>query len=361
MMRRKTMAESGTVLAAIRGATAAAVRVAAAIAVLLSAAAPLAAEEYLVDEGDVLQISVFDHPDLATTVRVTADRQITVPLVGALSVQGLTVPQVATLVAARLGDGYILGPQVTVTVQEYRARKVNVIGRVNRPGAYEFRGRLTLLELLTRAGGLAPDAGATAAISGRAGEAARTVDLRALLLQGNTALDIEIRDGDSVHIAEAGVFYLTGEVRRPGEYRFEEGMTLLRAVTLAGGFTERAATDRIKVVREEGGLQRLIEYGSGNAALEATVRRGDIVVVNVAREEFCYVTGEVRSAGAYHCGPGTTVLQAVALAGGFTDAAAKGKIRIIRRAGGQEQVHDRVSLDEPVVPDDVIVVPRSFF
>jgi polysaccharide export outer membrane protein len=341
--------------------------VAAALCVVVAlAAAPAAgaspAADYVVGEGDVLQVTVFDHPDLATTSRVTREGQIRFPLIGQVFVAGLAVPRVADVITARLANGYIIDPQVTVSVQEYRARKVNIIGRVNRPGVYEFRGKLSFLELLSRAEGLAPDAGGQAVLT-RADprEPKVQIDLRALLTRGNTALDVEVRDGDSVYIGEAGVFYLTGEVRRPGEYRFEEGMTVIRALTLAGGFTERAATDRLHVIRAEESGERVLEVGAGTASLEAPVRRGDIIVVNVARTEVCFVTGEVKSAGAFRCDKDTTVLKAVTLAGGFTDAAAKNKIRIIRRVNGQEQVREKVGLEEIVQPDDVLVIPKSFF
>ena len=132
------------------------------------------------------------------------------------------------------------------------------------------------------------------------------------------------------------------------------------AVTLGGGFTERAVTDRVKVIRTEGDREQVLEIGDA-AAFEALARRGDIVVVSAVRPEVCYVTGEVKNAGAYRCERDTNVLKAVALAGGFTDAAAKGKIRIVRRVDGQEQVRERVSLEEPVLPDDILVVPKSFF
>jgi polysaccharide export outer membrane protein len=344
----------------------------AALAALLLACAvaggavPAGAEEYVIGEGDTLQVTVFGHADLATTVRVPPDGAIRLPLLGPVPAAGLTVGQIAAAVTAGLADGYIVDPQVSVTVQEYRMKKAGIVGRVNRPGQYDFRGRLTFLELLSRAGGLAADAGAQAFVRRKAapgGEGPRdlTIDLRALVRQGDLSGDLEIVDEDIVTVPEAGSFFLTGEVRRPGEQRYEEGMSVMRAITLAGGFSERAVTDRVTVIRVEGEHERLLALDAAAAGAEGSVRRGDIVVVGAARAEVCYVTGEVKSAGAYPCDRETNVLKAVTLAGGFTDAAAKGKIRIVRQVDGREQVRERVGLEEPVLPNDVLVVPKSFF
>jgi polysaccharide export outer membrane protein len=187
------------------------------------------------------------------------------------------------------------------------------------------------------------------------------IDLKALIQEGDIFRDIEVADEDTVTVPEAGVLTLAGEVRRPGDYRFEEGMTIIRAITLGGGFSERAAQDRLTVIRSEGGAEQVVAVGTDPAALEQPLRRGDIVVVPAARAEVCYVTGEVKSAGAYRCDKDTNVLKAVTLAGGFTDAAARNKIRIVRQVDGQEQVHEKVGLEEPVLPNDVLVVPKSFF
>jgi polysaccharide export outer membrane protein len=355
----------GTFDAGVRRVVCGALTVLCACALVLSAAAARA-EEYVLGEGDIVQVAVFGHADLTTTARVPPEGTIRLPLIGPVGAAGLTAGQLAATITDGLADGYIVDPQVSVTVQEYRMKQAGIVGRVNRPGQYEFRGRLTFLELLSRAGGLAADAGAQAFVRRQAPPVAATaaeltVDLKALVRLGDLAGDIEIRDGDIVTVPEAGSFFITGEVRRPGELRFEEGMSAMRAVTLAGGFSERAVTDRLTVLRVEGERERMLEFDLAAAAAEGSVRRGDIIVVGTARAEVCYVTGEVKNAGAYPCDRETNVLKAVTLAGGFTDAAAKGKIRIVRRVGGQEQVRDRVGFEEPVLANDILVVPKSFF
>jgi polysaccharide export outer membrane protein len=259
----------------------------------------------------------------------------------------LTLGNVALDIEIRDGDNVFVAA----------APKFSISGEVRRPGDYRIEKGMSALRALNLAGGLLPDADNRAVITSRSGET-RTVDLQALLSPGGAAPDVEVRDGDGIFVAAAGRFYITGEVRRPGDYRLEEGTTTLRAITLAGGYTERAVVDRLKVIRSENGQETVSEIGTD---APFTLRRGDIVVVSAVRSEVCYLTGEVKNAGAFRCDPGTNVLKAVALAGGFTDAAAKNKIRIVRRVQGQEQVRDKVGLEEPVLPDDIVVVPKSFF
>jgi polysaccharide export outer membrane protein len=324
------------------------------------------ADEYVVGEGDTLQITVFGHPDLTSTARVAREGTIQFPLIGRAPAAGMTVSEIAAAITAGLADGYIIDPMVTVSVQERRTKSSTIVGKVNRPGQYEFRGKMSFLELLSRAGGLSPEAGSQAIVKRKSPSDViksgdLVIDLKALLLEGNVFRDIEIMDEDTVTVPEAGQFFLAGEVRRPGAYRFEDGMTFLRAITLAGGFSERANTSTLRVIRSEGGQERVFEVGVASGAFETPVLRDDIIVVTEARAEVCYVTGEVKAAGAYRCDRDTTVLKAVTLAGGFTDAAAKNKIRIVRRVGGQEQVRNKVGLEEPLLPDDILVVPKSFF
>lgn len=241
--------------------------------------------DYLVGPGDVLKITVYDNPDLNATVRVSADGSIQLPLIGNVSMFDLSVEQVQLKVEKLLADGYLRDPQVTVFIEEFRSQKVVVNGHVLKPGVYELSGPTSLLELISMAGGLRENASDRLSINrigvpGVREQQVLRIDLKALLESGSSNLNIPVFDKDSVFIAKAGMFYVTGEVAKPDAYKFEDG---------------------------------------------------------------------------------TTVLKAISMAGGFSKIAAKGKVRIIRIIDGQEQVMDKVPLQEPVQPDDVIVVPESFF
>lgn len=249
---------------------------------LMVGSGPVLADDsdYLVGDGDVLRVTVYDHPDLTATVRVNSGGTILFPLVGLLKVNGLTVDQVAEMVATSLSDGFIVNPQVSVFVEEFRSKKVTIIGQVEKPGLYELSGRTTLLELISKAGGLTPDYGNNVTIhrkttTGQAEEQIIIIDLKNMLESGASALDVPIKDGDSVVVAKASVFYVTGEVNKPAAYKFEEGTTVIKAITMAGGFTNLAARGSIKVYRKVNGQERVAE----KVAMDMPISSDDVIVV----------------------------------------------------------------------------------
>lgn len=245
----------------------------------------ITAQDYIVGEGDVLRITVYEHADLTTIERVSGDGSIIFPLIGQVEVEGLTLSEISQKIAEMLSDGYIINPQVNIFIQEFRSKKAFIMGEVNKPGLHVLHGTTTFLELLSAAGGLTENAGDRAILKRKTGssdgpEKIIAIDLKQLIEKGDTSMDISIMDGDSVYITKAGVFYVTGEIKKPDSYKYEEGTTVIKAITIAGGFTDKAS---------------------------------------------------------------------------------KGRVRIIRKVNGDEEVINRVDMDEPILPDDVIVVPESFF
>jgi len=240
----------------------------------------LAADDYIVGEEDVVKITVYDHPELTTTERVSGEGIITLPLIGEIKVAGLTTDQMAKKIAARLSDGFIVDPNISVFVVEFKSKKTIIIGYVNRPGMYMLSGDTTLLELISLAGGLSKDAGGKATIKRKYsesnnGEGTITIDLQRLIEQGDTSLNIPLMDGDSVFIPKASVFYLTGEIKNPAAYRYEDGLTLIKAVTMAGGFTDKAAIGRIRIIRKVDQKEKVIQ----KAEMDEPVLPDDIIIV----------------------------------------------------------------------------------
>ncbi|MFC1549265.1 SLBB domain-containing protein [Nitrospirota bacterium] len=236
------------------------------------------AVEYKVGEGDVLNISVYGHDDLRTIERVSGDGKIIFPLIGQLDVNGMTVAEVSQLIAARLSEGFIISPQVAVFVNEFRSRKAVIIGEIAKPGLHELKGEITLLELISMAGGLTANAGRIATIK-RTGEDEKLrtidVDFRAIMESGDVSLDVPIYDGDSIILNKAGVYYITGEVRNPNAYKLIEGTTLIKAITRAGGFTERASENKVRIIRKHDGEESVIDQVS----MDEFVLPEDVIVI----------------------------------------------------------------------------------
>lgn len=230
-------------------------------------------------EGDVLELKVYENQDLSTTVRVSSDGTIRVPLIGEVSVKDLTVSQISATIAELFADGYLVNPQVDVFISEHRSKKAIILGQIRNPGQYELRGRITFLEFISKAGGLTKDAGSTAIVK-RTGEPGKkskkiTLDLEKLIKKGDTSLNIPIQDQDSIYISKAKTYYVSGEVNKPDSYKYEPELTVIKAVTMAGGFSKIAAKNKIKIIRVENGKKRVFE----TVNMDEPVLPNDVIVV----------------------------------------------------------------------------------
>lgn len=237
------------------------------------------AQQYVVGEGDVMKITIYDHADLAQTVRVDGDGTIMVSFLGKVPVSGLTVTQVSEKLTRLYADGYLVDPQVNVFMEDFRSRKASILGQVLKPGLYEVRQHITFLELISMAGGLTEGAGNLAIIKRKLNDAGKetivTVDLKRLVQQGDTALNIPIEAGDNIYVQKAQMVYVSGEVKKPGVYKCENETTVIKAITLAGGFTEKAAATRVKIIRKKDGAETILE----NAKMDCMIQQDDVVVV----------------------------------------------------------------------------------
>jgi polysaccharide export outer membrane protein len=235
--------------------------------------------EYTVGSGDVLKINVYENPDLSTTVRVSADDTIRVPLLGEVDVSEMSVSRVAQTIEDMLGDGYLISPQVDVFIEEYRSKNAIILGQVNKPGQYELRGPVTFLEFVSMAGGMTKDVGSTATIKRQAdspeGSDRIVIDLDRLIKQGDTSLNIQILDGDNIFISKADTFYVTGEVAKPNAYQLESGMTVIKAIARAEGFTDIANKKKVRIIREVDGEKVVLE----NVSMDEKILPDDVIVV----------------------------------------------------------------------------------
>lgn len=204
---------------------------------------------YQVGGGDVLNISVYGTSAYNTVVQVATDGQVPINELGNVQVGGLSPAQIAATLAAKFkAAGILVDPVVNVLVQEYRSRKVSVFGSVARPGEYILdRTGLKLTDVLARSGAQLGRGGGIIQITDGAGNRTELSALRVM----NGELDRLAQADEIIMVADAPTFFILGEVRTPGAYPIEPGLTVEQAVALAGGLTARGARNKLKVTRTD--------------------------------------------------------------------------------------------------------------
>ena len=346
----------------------------------LAIALAVSAQEYTIGPRDVLKITVWGHEDLSKEYPVGADGLVPFPLIGRTRAAGLTAQQFAAQLKESLEKDYLVNPQVIVSVSQYLSKKVHVLGEAERAGSFYLTGPTTVLEIVSKAG-LGKNAGqqivvlrkaAQVAGSGVDGNVLLRLDLRKIQA-GDTKENIALEDEDMLLIPKGQAFFVLGEVKNAGTFALDKPTSALEAITLAGGFNERAAPSGAKIVRRGGdGRQETISLDlSGGIPRDGdvSVQSGDTLLVPKGNTFFVF--GEVRKPGSYQLDKGTNVLEGITLAGGFTDKAAPGRVRVIRNTAKGQQVIEidmndilkrgnrgkAIALQE----NDVVVVPESFF
>jgi polysaccharide biosynthesis/export protein len=210
--------------------------------------------------NDLVAVSVYDTPELTRTVRVSADGFIRLPMLKQrVKAQGLMPGELESAVAEALrSEQIIVDPYVTVNVSEYTSHPISVAGAVKQPLTFQAAGPVTLLEAITRAGGLSPEAGAEILVSraqpGQTGAAAlvQRIPVRGLIDAADPALNIPLTGGEEIRIPEAGRFFVVGNVKKPGAYPIQDGResSVLKALAVAEGL-EPFATNEAYVYRRE--------------------------------------------------------------------------------------------------------------
>ena len=249
--------------------------------------------DYRIGPEDILRITVYGHPDLTQTVAVQADGGFVFPLVGRVEAEDLSAPDLERKLHDVLARDLIRDPQVAVTVQQYRSKVVFVMGEVSRPGTYPLLGTRRILEVLAKAGPMTANAGTEAVV-------------------------VRARDPEARPVLPSEV----GAAK--------------------GGPAEVLRVD-------------LRAMQAGDLAQNLVLQPRDTVFVPAAPKVF--VSGHVPNPGGYAFTPGTTVRQAVGLAGG---SARSGRVRVLREVGGRAQPVE-LGLDDPVQAGDTIVVRGGLF
>lgn len=215
--------------------------------------------DYALGPGDSIRILVFQNPDLTLDTRVSESGTITYPLVGSVQVGGVSISRAERRIADALKNGgFVKQPQVNIVLMQVRGSQVAVLGQVNRPGRFPletFNSRLS--ELLATAGGIVGGNGAVPGgadrvvlLGSRDGKPFRKeIDISQLFLGGKPGDDVIVASGDVIYVPPAPVFYIYGEVQRPGSFRIERGMTVQQALAQGGGLTPRGTERGLRINR----------------------------------------------------------------------------------------------------------------
>lgn len=218
----------------------------------LSLPAIAARQDYQLSPGDVVKITVYDHPDLLTEARLDETGRISFPLLGDIKLGGNDARQAEERIARDLeAGGFVKNPQINLIVLQFRGQQVNVIGQVNRPGRYPIEHASTVADMLANASGIsASGADQIVLIRRKNGKDERqTIDTLELFYDGKLAKDVEVAGGDVIYVPRYPQIYIYGEVQRPGVFRLERNMTVVQALSVGGGLTQRGTQRGIRVLR----------------------------------------------------------------------------------------------------------------
>jgi len=244
--------------------------------------------EYSISAHDELQINVYGEPDLTKTVRVAVDGTISYPLLGKVKVDGLTAQGLEDKLSKLFKDGgFIVNPQVSVFVERFST--VSILGEARNPGSYELKGRLSIMDAIAQAGGFNIDAdinnvkilrvedGQQKTISVNLGD----------VKKGMEGVEIALKPNDTIFVEKIGKVTVLGEVARPGTFELKDKLAVLEAIAMAGGFTNIAAINGTRIIREPqpGAKKKVIKINvtdvisRGKREMDLELLAGDIVYV----------------------------------------------------------------------------------
>ena len=252
--------------------------------------------DYKVGGYDVLKIIVYEENDLSRdAVRVSGDGYISFPLIGRTLVNNMTTSELEELISNKLSLGqYLLNPHVSVMVTDYNSKRFLVLGAVKNSGSFPLQAQERVLDAISKAGGIVFDQ------SGKRGMIIRVknpevghkekividLDLQKLLKEGDQVSNLFMMDKDVLFIPSGERFYIIGQIHNPGSYRLSErDITLVEAISMAGGFTQIAARNRTRIIRVDDGIEKIIMVrvdaitNAGKKIQDVQIQPDDVIVV----------------------------------------------------------------------------------
>ena len=247
--------------------------------------------------GDQVDVEVFDTPELSGPLRVSQTGEINLPVLGNIQIAGLTPTQAARKIEGELKSrGILVEPHVTVSISEYASQGSTVTGEVHVPGVYPTLGSRRLLDMIALAGGVTVTAGRVATIIHR-DDPQHPVNV--VLVPNNNALSAQqnpvILPGDTVVIGKSGIIYVLGDVGKAGGYLIDnnEHISLLQALSLAGGWTRTSAQSKVILIRK-------VPEGREEIKLDLShMVHGKLADIAVANDDILFVPSSLGKLIAY--------------------------------------------------------------
>lgn len=351
----------------------------AAIIVEMPAFAEESQEQYIVVVDDVLDISVRGYNDLKTSASVASDGSISFPYIGRVLVKDMSLSQIEKEISTKLANGYIKYPVVTVTLSTTKSLRFFVYGEVYTPGRYILEDNMTVLKALSLAGGITKD-GLYGNIKLRRKQKGKQVYLEIpIIMNSNTndesaGGDMPIQADDVLVVDHNKSIFICGEVLKPGKYTFEENMSVVKAISLAGGITPSGVGGNIKLIYKQQDERKCVEININLKNMHADGHsEGDVFVkpdanIVVERSNVFFVYGAVTKPGKFILEDNMTVLKAISLAEGFAKYGSPDRVKILRKVPGKASadyesikvdmksaINGHNGKDVSLEPDDIVI------
>jgi polysaccharide biosynthesis/export protein len=330
-------------------------------------APPLVARDYILGVEDVIEVSVWGYADLARTVAIGPDGKVSLPLVGTVVATGMTADRLAQMLKTAYAV-YIVNPQVTVIVRDFRKIRVSVLGQVAKPGSYTLPPRSRVLEAISAAGGIVNSVNVKEVRLTAAGGRTQVLQTDALL-RSDARHNPQLLGGETIYVPEVNKLSVSvvGQVTRPGSYELLPGARLLDLLSTAGGATENAALREAQLLRpgEQPVVINLEQVLAGDREANVVLRGGETLVIREDLVNIVNVFGEVAKPGRYRLKGEMRLVDVLLLAGGLTEKASVTQARLVRTRESQALnlesllLRQDMSHNIPLQPGDNLFIPEE--
>ncbi len=341
-------------------------------------------EPYKLGINDVIAVTVIGHGDLSVLATVAIDGSIAYPHLGTVYVKDKTLTQIEEEITEKLSAGFVKFPVVSVSLMKAVSKRIFLHGEVNVNGMIPFEKDMTVIQAISIGGGIREN-GLYGKVKLRRRlkesgyENIMEAEINNGILKDSKAEDTLLKPDDILIVERSETFFLQGELAKTGQFMLERGMTVSRAITVAGGITESGLHGRVKLRRKKEGstgyvdmVDALLDDGAltDNEIEDVLLQLDDILIVE--RSDTFFVQGELAKTGQYILERDMTVSRAIAVAGGIREDGLHGRVKLRRKKEGSTgyvdmidallddgELTDKDNEDVLLQLDDILIIERS--